>query len=69
MGLKDNRQDRSGRARVKELTLEEKYARLEVKMNLVQVTLSKKMTPVHTEIIFFKLPKPFFTMSFTKGTL
>lgn len=36
LGLRDTRKNRSGRPRLKELTLEEKYARLEAKMNLVQ---------------------------------
>ncbi|WP_233499244.1 IS3 family transposase [Bacillus weihaiensis] len=36
LGLKDTRKDNSGRQRVKELPLEEKYARLEAQMNLVK---------------------------------
>jgi hypothetical protein len=36
MGLKDARKDRSGRPREKELTHEEKYARLEAKVNLLE---------------------------------
>lgn len=36
LGLKDTRKDNSGRPRVKELSLEEKYARLEAQMNLVK---------------------------------
>ena len=36
LGLKDTRKESSGRPRLKELTLEEKYARLEAKMNLLQ---------------------------------
>ncbi|MDQ6596525.1 IS3 family transposase [Bacillus salipaludis] len=35
-GLKDTRKDSSGRPRLKELTIEEKYARLEAQMNLVK---------------------------------
>jgi transposase len=36
LGLKDTRKDSSGRPRLKELTLEEKYAKLEAKMHLLQ---------------------------------
>ncbi|MFV8830590.1 IS3 family transposase [Alkalihalobacterium sp. APHAB7] len=36
LGLKDTRKGNSGRPRVKELSLEEKYARLEAQMNLVK---------------------------------
>ena len=36
LGLKDTRKDHPGRPRVKELSLEEKYARLEAQMNLVK---------------------------------
>ncbi len=36
LGLKDTRKDSSGRPRLKELTIEEKYARLEAQMNLVK---------------------------------
>ncbi len=36
LGLKDTRKDNSGRPRVKELSLEEKYARLEAQINLVK---------------------------------
>jgi transposase len=36
LGLKDTRKDSSGRPRLKELTLEEKYFRLQAKMNLLQ---------------------------------
>lgn len=36
LGLKDTRKGSSGRPREKELSLEEKYARLEAKMNLLE---------------------------------
>lgn len=36
LGLKDTRKDHSGRPRLKELTLEEKYARMEAKMKLLE---------------------------------
>ncbi|WP_233569480.1 HTH domain-containing protein [Falsibacillus albus] len=36
LGLKDTRKGKSGRTRDKELSLEEKYARLEAKMNLLE---------------------------------
>jgi len=36
LGLQDTRKGNSGRPREKELSLDEKYARLEAKMNLVQ---------------------------------
>lgn len=36
LGLKDTRKDSSGRPRLKELTLEEKYTRMEAKMKLLE---------------------------------
>lgn len=36
LGLKDTRKDSSGRPRLKELTLEEKYARMEAKIKLLE---------------------------------
>lgn len=36
LGLKDTRKNSSGRPRIKELSIEEKYARLEAQMKLVQ---------------------------------
>jgi transposase len=36
LGLKDTRKNSSGRPRLKELTLEEKYARMEAKMKLLE---------------------------------
>jgi transposase-like protein len=36
LGLRDSRQDSSGRPRLTELSLEEKYARMEAQMNLLK---------------------------------
>lgn len=36
LGLKDSRQDNSGRPRLTELSLEEKYSRMEAQMNLLK---------------------------------
>jgi transposase len=36
LGLKDTRKDSTGRPRIKEMSIEEKYARLEAQMKLVQ---------------------------------
>lgn len=53
IGLKDTRIDNSGRSSTKELSLEEKYARLEAKMNLLKAEneLLKKLDMIERRVL------------------
>lgn len=53
LGLKDTRNSNSGRPRTKDLSLEEKYARLEVKLNLLKAEneLLKKLDMIESQVL------------------